>query len=152
MEGETTLLPCPFCGNEVRMRRVDFPDGDAEYVFDCACGRKIFETASKSKAVTAWNTRATLGGHPAKLTAEQVMSIARKHQPDYCLDTHVCFDWQAIADELNVSLGEECDVKWRDIEYNGEADEWTCLSCGERWMQETDLPAACPWCRKAVKR
>lgn len=35
------------------------------------------------------------------LTAEQVMKIAGKHQPDYCSDTHVCFDWQAIADELN---------------------------------------------------
>ena len=35
------------------------------------------------------------------LTAEQVMAIAGKHQPDYCSDTHVCFDWQAIADELN---------------------------------------------------
>ena len=35
------------------------------------------------------------------LTAEQVMTIAGKHQPDYCSDTHVCFDWQAIADELN---------------------------------------------------
>ena len=57
---EMPLLPCPFCGDETHMRRVDFPDGDAEYVFDCACGRKIFETASKAKAIAAWNTRAEL--------------------------------------------------------------------------------------------
>lgn len=66
MSDETTLLPCPFCGGEARMRRVDFPDGDAEYVFDCACGRKIFETASKAKAVTAWNTRAEFVGEREK--------------------------------------------------------------------------------------
>lgn len=40
------------------------------------------------------------------LTAEQVMAIAGRHQPDYCSDTHVCFDWQAIADELNATLGD----------------------------------------------
>ena len=40
-----------------------------------------------------------------KLTAEQVMAIAGRHQPDYCSDTHVCFDWQAIADELNAAIG-----------------------------------------------
>jgi len=50
----------------------------------------------------AWNTR-THG----TLTAEQVMAIAGRHQPDYCSDTHVCFDWQAIADELNGELGSD---------------------------------------------
>ena len=47
---------------------------------------------------------ATLGTRT--LTAEQVMAIAGRHQPDYCSDTHVCFDWQAIADELNATLGD----------------------------------------------
>lgn len=52
---------------------------------------------------------ATLGG--GKITAEQVMAIAGRHQPDYCSDTHVCFDWQAIADELNATLGSgTCDA------------------------------------------
>lgn len=46
---------------------------------------------------------ATLGA--GTLTAKQVMAIAGRHQPDYCSDTHVCFDWQAIADELNATLG-----------------------------------------------
>ena len=47
---------------------------------------------------------ATLGTRT--LTAERVMAIAGRHQPDYCSDTHVCFDWQAIADELNATLGD----------------------------------------------
>lgn len=50
------------------------------------------------------------------LTAEQVMAIARKHQPDYCSDTHICFDWQAIADELNAALERgECRNEWEEL-------------------------------------
>ena len=55
------LKLCPFCESEARMRRVDFPDGDVEWVVDCSCGRKIFEVANKKKTIEAWNTRATLG-------------------------------------------------------------------------------------------
>jgi len=46
----------------------------------------------------------------------------------------------------------ECDVKYHNVEAYGNADEWTCLSCGERWLQDTDWPTACPWCGKMVKR
>jgi len=55
---------------------------------------------TNDELIAAWNTRATHG----TLTAEQVMKIASRRQPDYCSDTHVCFDWQAIADELNAEL------------------------------------------------
>ena len=48
----------------------------------------------------------TNGERTGTLTAERVMAIAGRHQPDYCSDTHVCFDWQAIADELNATLGD----------------------------------------------
>ena len=66
---------------------------------------------------------ATLGG--GKLTAEQVMAIAGRHQPDYCSDTHVCFDWQAIAAELNATMGGgECEVIKSD---NG----LKCSHCGK---------------------
>ena len=49
------------------------------------------------------------------LTAEQVMVIAGRHQPDYCSDTHVCFDWQAIADELNAELGADGGSPWHEL-------------------------------------
>lgn len=71
---------------------------------------------------------ATLG--TGTLTAEQIMAIAGKHQPDYCSDTHVCFDWQAIADELNATLGDAgtChDVAGMD-------DVFECSACGGRYQ------------------
>lgn len=48
--------------------------------------------------------------------------------------------------------GGECEVKYHNVEAYGDADKWTCLSCGEEWLQDTDWPMACPWCGKAVER
>lgn len=97
------------------------------------------------------------------LTAKQVMAIAGKHQPDYCSDTHVCFDWQAIADELNAAMGTgECET------YRDEYGVWHCSSCEkgadkitgsdgalESW-NDSWPPNFCPMCgariRKAVER
>lgn len=92
----------------------------------------------------------TLGS--GTLTAEQVMKIAGKHQPDYCSDTHVCFDWQAIADELNTMLERgECS--------NAESELWEegeMMNC-----QGYYVPSICVYCqffkrceytREAVKR
>ena len=91
-----------------------------------------------------------------KLTAEQVMAIAGRHQPDYCSDTHVCFDWQAITDELNAAL--ECG------ECRNEWEEFGKFRCSECWLQidaistNTTQPMPiryCPKCGakvKAVKR
>ena len=102
----TELLPCPFCGGEAAI----VPTLDTtvrEWFATCgnlecnvlACRTKRYYT--ETEAIAAWNARAERG----TLTAEQVMAIAGRHQPDYCSDTHVCFDWQAIADELNAALG-----------------------------------------------
>lgn len=62
------------------------------------------------------------------LTAEQVMAIAGKHQPDYCSDTHVCFDWQAIADELNAKLGSGDD-------YEAKMDALLCRLTNGKWSK-----------------
>ena len=51
---------------------------------------------------------------------------------------------------LRERLQGECEVKYHNVYHDGDTDEWTCLSCGERWMQEADWPAACPYCGKAV--
>lgn len=95
-----------------------------------------------------------------KLTAEQVMSIAGKHQPDYCSDTHACFDWQAIADELNAALGGgECEFVIEDNmnESEGMGDVWfRCTNCNttfdyhaDDWLMKQNY---CPKCGKKVKR
>ena len=130
MSDETTLLPCPFCGGEARMRRMDFPDGDAEYVFDCACGRKLFETASKAKAIAAWNTRTTHG----TLTAEQVRELIAPHlhaRPTFDFGHHGAVwsaDFQAIADELNGMLGS-------DDEYEAKMDALLCRLTNGKWSK-----------------
>ena len=94
------------------------------------------------------------------LTAEQVMAIAAKHQPDYCSDTHVCFDWQAIADELNATLGgRECEWVLHEKWPNRTGDDHVYgyeTGCGARhtWWPDS-LPKFCPTCGgkvKAVKR
>lgn len=107
------------------------------------------------------NLRDATGG---TLTAEQVMAIAGRHQPDYCSDTHVCFDWQAIANELNATLGGgECEFVIEDNmnESEGKGDVWfRCTNCNtifdyyaDNWLMEQNY---CPHCgfkiRKAVKR
>ena len=104
-----TLLPCPFCGGEAVLDKVDEGADYRPWFWytvhcsnrDCVCADLCHEYETEAEAIAAWNARATGG----TLTAEQVMAIAGKHQPDYCSDTHVCFEWRAIADELNATLG-----------------------------------------------
>lgn len=103
------------------------------------------------------------------LTAEQVMAIAGKHQPDYCSDTHVCFDWRAIADELNAILGSKtCEPKWTLQGTTQTQEFWRCDcgNCGECFgvedrqsfpfkmtIDKVDIPNYCPNCgRKVVKQ
>lgn len=161
------LKPCPFCGGEVRMHYVDFPDGDAEYVFDCACGRKIFETASKLKAVTAWNTRATHGTLTAEQVREAVMSADRWEKPmgnTGLTNTHLIIrddGWQAIADELNGLGSGTCEMREESEYVECKVQTFTCSMCG--WHGAIDdlfasdtQPNFCPRCGahngKAVKR
>lgn len=142
---------------------------------------------TEAAAITAWNTRVELGSeriaeleaenerlrkagyeigyHDAMraakrggtLTAEQVMMIAGKHQPDYCSDTHVCFDWQAIADELNAEMGSEtCKITataTNNLMYPDYMTKWYELSCGHSLTLNCDeAPKWCAVCGKAVER
>lgn len=159
------------------------------YVFCPTCGATGGQKKAKAEAVAAWNTRNELeserfaeleaenkllrkagyeiGYHDAMkaakrggmLTAEQVMTIAGKHQPDYCSDTHVCFDWQAVADELNAELESgECELVYGENDYGD--DGWWCQSCGEwfaasfRHTGRNNIikPSYCQHCGKAVRR
>lgn len=102
-----TLKPCPFCGGkaecEKHWERNIFRvtcNGNQCYIWP----RTIWYT-SETEAITVWNTRVMFN----TLTAERVMAIAAKHQPDYCSDMHACFNWQAIADDLNAEL----EMNWR---------------------------------------
>ena len=84
------------------------------------------------------------------LTAEQVMAIAGKHQPDYCSDTHVCFDWQAIADELNARAERTCQIEssyLNDFTSNHECWYEFEMECGYRFTwDEMEPPNCCPNC------
>lgn len=112
---------------------LDTPWGQASYHYDIDPYWDMFDCEERESA-PEWD------GHTPDEAIERIGKLATL--------THSTTD-SSVSDALG---GGECEVKWHDIEYNGEADEWTCLSCGERWMQETDCPAACPWCGKAVKR
>jgi hypothetical protein len=89
------------------------------------------------------------------LTAERVMAIAGKHQPDYCSDTHVCFDWQAIADELNATLcNGECEIETTENWLPAERYH-RCKHCGAFFAvmnASWDIqPCVCPNCGREVK-
>lgn len=54
---------------------------------------------------------------------------------------------QAVAATLGPGT---CEVGYSCSERQGDLDEWTCSECGREWWQSTDLPEACPWCRREV--
>lgn len=103
------------------------------------------------KSIKTWNTRAAHG----TLTAEQVMKIAGRHQPDYCSDMHVCFDWQAIADELNaVVCNGTCELT-ETASYSS-ANEvihvLECSACGQTCEHVNGSYPRCPYCGRKVKQ
>lgn len=74
-----------------------------------------------------------------KLTAEQVREVVEEHTHDFGND------WQAMANELNATLGSgTC----KDVAIEGEWFE--CSECGT--VKQLIHPNYCPNCGKAVKR
>lgn len=167
----TELLPCPFCGGEAHIWNSGyFYNGKC---FKCGCTLSGHGYTTEAEAIAAWNTRTervderetidktgdivthdnrATGG---TLTAEQVMAIAGKHQPDYCSDTHVCFDWQAIADELNACAERTCHIEVHDnlAETDGMGDVWLeCDECHWQMPLEPTTPRFkhCPNCGAKV--
>ena len=91
------------------------------------------------------------------LTAEQVRNALYGHYELHMVldvdgfDTpQVTFDWQAIADELNTTLGGgECEMK--PIEWHGFPKvNYICSACDASVYDAH--PNFCPNCGKAVKR
>lgn len=81
-----------------------------------------------------------------KLTAEQVEVIVARHQPGYCPDTHYCFDWKAIADELNTVR--ECKLE-ETTSYQSErgtVHELECSECGHVCEHVNGNYEHCPHC------
>ena len=154
----TELLPCPFCGGDDIGLSGTLPyfrnKNEYGWTVMCAdCGGSVgfilhepfmlcAEFATMGDAVSAWNARAELGN--GTLTAEQVMTIAGKHQPDYCSDTHVCFDWQAIADELNALAERTCKRVWLEDWL------WRCSECGSQ-HDTAHLYNYCPNCGARIE-
>lgn len=102
-----------------------------------------------------------------KLTAEQVRELIAPHlhaRPTFDFGRHGAVwmaDFQAIADELNATLGSgtcemeiENDIEDMCGEHYVYFTGWTCSECGNQMtsMYESDAPNFCPNCGKAVKR
>ena len=98
----TELLPCPFCGGEVRLKEYKPNVSGVAICEECGARSPIcknnHEGGWKQKAIAAWNTRATHG----TLTAEQVCEAIERHVKFY---EGGDYDEPAIADELNATLG-----------------------------------------------
>jgi hypothetical protein len=107
----------------------------------------------------------TFGGQPARLTAEQVRELMEDNSRDYQspTDPYVFiteYDWQAIADELNATLGRgTCEYVIEDNmnETEGMGDVWfRCTNCGTSYDYYADdwllrMPY-CPRCGCEVER
>lgn len=168
------LKPCPFCGGEAQLMHMDLDTIDEGWkVWGVWCvndlhaeehggyqhGHFIDNYGTEAEAIEAWNTRAeqviaaTLGG--GKLTAEQVRQAVNGH--GNIMDNRFYCDWQAVADELDATLGGgECEVVksyGRHPITNNEVVLYNCSKCG-KWIGLT--ANYCPHCgakvRKVVKR
>lgn len=168
MSDETTLLPCPFCGGEARCYPSDAfnEGGHFEFVVQCSSVDNhtlVNDYPTEAEAIAAWNTRAH-----GTLTAEQVSKAVYAHSIHAdCADA----DWQAIADELNATVGNgTCEPKWTLQGTTQTQEFWRC-ECGicgyefgvedrrsRPWqvvVNSVDVPNYCPECgtrQKAVKR
>lgn len=93
-----------------------------------------------------------------KLTAEQVREAAKSNSRQYesPVDDGVWiteYDWQAIADELNATLGGgECEAIHDKSYYkgiHGYCEGLKCSNCGEPLFSEFK---SCPWCGKRIRK
>ena len=152
MSDETTLLLCPFCGEEPWEpipKRWTNAIGDESWSASVHCPECeitvktecVYETAEAAieAAARKWNTRATVGN--GTLTVEQV----EKAISDCC--TYASYDGctyyasgirlQAIADELSAELGSgTC-----ELELNTDMTAIRCDKCGYELPKGTDLKA-----------
>lgn len=92
------------------------------------------------------------------LTAEQVRNAVEGH--GNIMDNRLYEDWQAVADELNATLGRgTCEVECFDdgVDEGMDGEQFSYapptwyLSCGHT-AQGTEMPNFCHVCGKAVKR
>lgn len=190
MSDETTLLPCPICGSDKAPEISDVGECEECVRFDdcerrgenntcegcdewerpmfvvcnynmSRCGTSGPYRKTKAEAIEAWNTRATIGGQPVRLTAEQVRGVLLLHLPHREYYSIAQTDgWQAIADALNATLGRgTCEYVIEDNmnETDGMGDVWfRCTNCGTSYDYYADewllkMPY-CPKCGCEVER
>ena len=142
------LKPCPFCGGEAEIERYTIKP----YVACMKCGCSMPDRhQTAEQAIEAWNARAeqaiaaTLGS--GTLTADDVLNAVYKHGAR----------WQAIADELNATLGSgTCHMSFIDEYETASGEEeylCECSECGSQtWEPAHDLPLYCRKCGRKVKR
>lgn len=157
MSDETTLLPCPFCGGEAKIVETEHAwYMNIEHEPICFYAAEIGDEWTKVKATEAWNTRATLCN--GKLTAGQVREAVEHHGIASlgCRWQFIDRSYDAIADELNATLGSgtcECDgtIQWR---WTGPTTYYEHeLSCGHVITSvDEEPPNYCEECGAKVRK
>ena len=154
MSGKTTLLSCPFCGGEYAQVRYMGGKWQEPSAFDsgyrgecCDCGVITAACDTEAEAISAWNSRAAHGTLTAEQVRDAIMSADRWKKPmedTGMMNAHLIIrddGWQAIADELNATLGwiEEPDAIRNEladsglIDTCGELGSGTCENVAKGW-------------------
>ena len=122
-----TVLPCPSCGGEPRLMGQHFTDDSHIYWVGCKrCGIEGPHMHDGEHSIVAWNGMAVERTcKHGTLTAEQVLEAWTGNLKRDCLYDPPMPDWQAIADELNATLGSGT------CEFSPTTDNLpTCSNCG----------------------
>ena len=123
MNGETTLLPCPFCGGKAEC----YQDEDGYWQVNCKSGwlgltQKCpgdscigYSYDTEAEAVEAWNTRADLGSGTCEMETSWEIR-----------------DELGIADAPEDTWGYRCSVCGYSFRYDRGIKPNFCPNCGAR--------------------
>lgn len=182
MSNKTTLLPCPWCGVDMKLHAINYPWADGEPGWNiwhedmaeagkrkCPMEMGCYDT--REEAIAAWNTRAELGGGNCARCAEDMGRYAdslcdslkeRIAELLRCLenDWHIHASWDGLRKFWCIELTEE-GVRLRDAELGSgtcEMDEdigatQTLLTCSECGYTTRDYsPIFCGGCGARIRK
>jgi hypothetical protein len=104
MSDKTELLPCPFCGGEMKLDpgAASFARGPGEVYVTCDCGAMGAGGKTPDEAIAVWNRRATIQPTAAIAALQSIKEMTDANDPESyrCDDREGCLDTVfAVASE-----------------------------------------------------